>query len=81
MTALHVDTNYRRHGLGTLVLKAMMKKLADLDMYTFAVVALNNVVSIRMFDKIGCNGVDDYSYILGTNPLIEGDWIDLNIVS
>lgn len=76
LTAIQVDSQYRRRGLGTLVTETMTQKLSDLDMDTFALVTLDNIASRCMFEKIGFKIVD-FSYFLGTNPLAVNDSNDL----
>lgn len=72
---LHVQSAYKRRGVATLITKTMAKKLADLDMDTYAPVILDNVASRCLFEKIGFKIVD-YSHILRTHPLVASDWND-----
>lgn len=70
--ALQVDERHRRKGLGTLVAKAMVIKLAEMDQDTFALVNTTNTPSRTMFEKIGFE-VQDYCYWLRTFP---NTWTD-----
>lgn len=72
---VQVDSNYKQRGLGTLVTKAMTKKLSELDMDTYAVVGDENVASICVFKKIGFKAVES-CYYLSTYSLGAFDWID-----
>ncbi|XP_055685166.1 uncharacterized protein LOC129791164 [Lutzomyia longipalpis] len=65
--ALQVDKEYQRRGLGTLITKAMIRKLCDLRMDTFAFVNCDNAPSRRMFEKLGFIETD-YVYWLRTLP-------------
>lgn len=59
-----MDANYKRQGLGSTICRVMAKKLADLDMDSYACVNKNNVPSIKMFEKIGFRHVDDVHWIM-----------------
>ncbi|GAB0099331.1 glycine-N-acyltransferase-like protein 3 isoform X1 [Sergentomyia squamirostris] len=65
--ALQVDEQFKRRGLGTLVAKAMIRKLTDLRMDTFAFVNVDNAPSRRMFENLGFIQID-YVYWLRTLP-------------
>ncbi|GAB0099334.1 glycine-N-acyltransferase-like protein 3 isoform X1 [Sergentomyia squamirostris] len=65
--ALQVEQDCRRRGLGTLIAKAMIRKLTDLRMDTFAFVNVGNVPSRRMFENLGFIQID-YVYWLQTLP-------------
>lgn len=70
-----MDTEYLNRGLGSLVCKAMSKKLADLNMDTFALVGPSNTASVRMFEKLGFKRLED-SFWLRTDPTVPFQWSD-----
>lgn len=57
--ALQTAESHLRRGLGSLVTKAMIHKLADLDLDTFALVGDTNTVSQNMFEKIGFKKIEE----------------------
>lgn len=58
-----MDSNYKQRGLGTLLVKAMSKKLAELNMDIYASVTMENVASRCLFEKIGFKVVDCCYYL------------------
>lgn len=50
---LQVDDDHLRQGLGLLVCKALTKKLGEMGLDVCACVALDNVASVRLFERIG----------------------------
>lgn len=62
--ALQVDENQKRKGLGSLVCKAMAKKLSDIDADAFACVNKKNIPSMKMFEKLGFHHIDDVYWII-----------------
>jgi ribosomal protein S18 acetylase RimI-like enzyme len=73
--ALQVDENHFQRGFGTIVAKAMAKKLAESGKDTFALVGQQNIPSQKMFEKIGFKHVDD-AYWLRTLPTVDFHWTD-----
>lgn len=73
--ALQVDNNYHGKGFGTLVCKAVTKKIGELDQDVCACLVSSNKTSRRIFEKIGFNIVDKV-YWLRTTPLIPNEWYD-----
>lgn len=62
-----VDEKYLRHGLGSLVVKWMVKQLALQNLDSFGYVRPDNLASRRMMEKIGFNYIDD-SYWMIASP-------------
>lgn len=56
--ALQTAETHFRQGLGSLVTKAMIHKLADLNLDTFALVGIANTASQNMFEKIGFKKIE-----------------------
>lgn len=73
--ALQVDDKYFRLGYGSLVCKAMAKKLANMNMDTIAFTDTNNLSAQSMLKKIGFKIIDD-GYWLKTVPTIPFEWTD-----
>lgn len=74
--ALQVREKFKRRGIGSLLVMAMCKMLANSDLDTFALVGVDNVASRKMFSKLGFKYADD-AYWLRTYPLDEKfEWID-----
>lgn len=68
--ALQVREEFMRKGLGSLLVTAMCKILANYDMDTFALVGIQNKASQNMFLKLGFKHSDD-AYWLRTFPFDE----------
>lgn len=73
--AIHVDQNYMGKGYGTLVCRAIAKKLGEMGEDVFATVRPANVPSNKMFSKIGFKVVDMTCW-LRTIPTIPFEWND-----
>lgn len=67
--ALQVDEDYKRKGYGSLILKLMAIKLAEIDHDTLGCIVLKNVASHDMFKKNGFKVVDNV-YFMTTEPTI-----------
>lgn len=65
--ALQVRQKFFRKGLGSLVVTAMCKILANSEMDTFALVGTQNAASQNLFKKLGFNYADD-AFWLRTFP-------------
>ncbi|XP_059617251.1 uncharacterized protein LOC132262125 [Phlebotomus argentipes] len=65
--ALQVDEGYQRRGLGSLVARAMIRKLCDQGIETFAFVNVDNTASKRMFERLDFERTD-FIYWLRTLP-------------
>lgn len=77
--ALQVREEFKRKGLGSLVITAMCKILANYDMDTFALVGIQNLASQNMFKKLGFQHTDD-AYWLRTYPYDESfKWSDEDV--
>lgn len=68
--ALQVQESFKRRGIGSLVVTAMAKVLANKNMDTFALVGNTNESSKKMFEKLGFSR-NDNAYWLRTLPLKE----------
>jgi ribosomal protein S18 acetylase RimI-like enzyme len=77
MGALQVMTGFERRGLGSLVTRALSKKLAGIGRDTLALVFVDNKASIGMFEKLGFRRIDFafLSWVLPPGGNNE-DWID-----
>ncbi|XP_055712124.1 uncharacterized protein LOC129807107 [Phlebotomus papatasi] len=75
--ALQVDEEYQRRGLGSLVTKAMIRKLCDMGRDTFAFVNVDNTPSRGMLEKLGFIEIDSVYWLrtLPTDPTIP-PWTD-----
>jgi ribosomal protein S18 acetylase RimI-like enzyme len=75
--ALQVMDSYARRGLGSLVTRALAKKLAEIGRDTLALVDLDNNASIGMFEKLGFQKIG-FAYVSWVLPTGGGcqDWID-----
>lgn len=77
--ALQVRQKFVRRGIGSLLVVAMCKILANNDKDTFALVNHNNFVSQHMLRKLGLKHTDD-AYWLRTSPTDEKfEWCDEDI--
>lgn len=72
---MHVESNYRRLGLGKILAKSMAKKCAELGMDSMCPILVDNVVSRAMNERLGYK-VIDRCVALGTKTLPEIDWND-----
>jgi len=61
--ALHVKKEYKRQGLGSLLVRAMSKKFADQNEDTIAPVVVQNIPSRNMFEKIGFKEIDNIYWV------------------
>lgn len=52
-SCLQTHDNYRKHGFGSLVTKALAKKVAEMGHDSYAGIADENISSKRLFEKIG----------------------------
>lgn len=52
-SGLQTHENYRQHGFGSLVTKALAKKVAEMGHDSYAGIADKNISSKRLFEKIG----------------------------
>lgn len=66
--ALQVREKFARKGIGSIVVIAMCKILANYDMDTFALVGIQNTASQNLFLKLGFEHSDD-AYWLRTFPI------------
>lgn len=73
--AIQVDSKHRGKGYGTIVCRAVTKKLAELGEDAFACVSENNIQSNRMFSSAGFMVVDR-AYWLRTCPTVPFQWVD-----
>ena len=51
--ALQTHEDYRKHGLGSLVTKALAKWVAELGHDPYTTIFDDNIASQRLFEKIG----------------------------
>lgn len=73
---LQTAESHQRRGLGALVTKAMMKILADLEMDTFGLVGSHNISSVKLFERLGFEVIDECCW-LRTFPVDrEFSWSD-----
>lgn len=56
--AMQVDDGFRRKGYGTLILKAITRKIGELGEDVCACVLTDNLPSIRTFENVGFQVVD-----------------------
>ena len=56
--AIQVHPNYLHKGYGSLIVKAMIKKLASKDIDPFALVACDNTATQERFKKLGFKRID-----------------------
>ncbi|CAD7087511.1 unnamed protein product [Hermetia illucens] len=63
LAMLHVKDNFRRLGLGTYMVNAMSKKIADLGEHTCCTIKEGNEVSARIFESSGYERNDFMYYI------------------
>lgn len=70
-----LDTHMRR-GLGSLVLKALARKLAEMGLDSCACVGADNLASIGTFEKAGFVVIDDAYWMrnIATDPV---EWSDV----
>lgn len=62
--ALQVDANYLRRGFGSLITKALSKKIAiERDYDITAHIVFNNTNSLNMFQKLGFKEIDSNFWI------------------
>lgn len=73
--AVQVDENYLKRGLGTVVLKAITKQLAENGHDSSAAVSVDNVPSQALFKKAGFRKVDT-AFWLRTLPVVPFEWSD-----
>lgn len=71
MGVLHTNEQYRGQGLATAVVKSIFKQTAELGNDCFACVKRSNGASRAVFEKLGCEIVDEVHWIATTC-----DWID-----
>lgn len=72
---LQVKDTYRRRGIGSLIVKAMTKAIADSGDDVFASVYAINKASRNMFEKIGFKVVDTL-YWMTVEPSVPFEWND-----
>lgn len=53
LTALQVEEQHKRRGLAELLLKAMAQKIAEMGDDTSACIVLDNLPSLKLFEKVG----------------------------
>lgn len=73
--AIQVDSKHLGKGYGSIVCRAVTKRLAELGEDAFACVAEHNIRSNRMFSSAGFKVVDR-AHWLRTNPTIPFQWVD-----
>lgn len=61
---LYISDKHRSKGLGMLLFKAIGKSLGDNDEDTFAYVLKDNIISIKMMEKIGFVYSDDIRFVI-----------------
>lgn len=71
--ALQVDNQFLRRGYGVLILKAITRKIGELGEDVYSCVGLENLPSIRTFEKVGFKVVDS-TFWLRTKPTIPFTW-------
>lgn len=52
-SGLQTHDSYRQHGFGSLVTKALAKKVAEMGHDSYAGIADENISSRRLFEKVG----------------------------
>lgn len=52
-SGLQTHDNYRKHGFGSLVTKALAKKVAEMGHDSYAGIGDDNIPSQKLFEKIG----------------------------
>ena len=72
---MQTDASYLKQGFGTLVCKAISKKLGQMDMDVYACVLPANTPSILTFEKIGFKVVD-HCHWLQTFPTKPFELVD-----
>lgn len=75
MGAIQVDSQHLGKGYGTIICRAMTKKLGDLGEDAFACVGEHNTPSNRMFSSAGFK-VTDKAHWLRTRPTVPFQWTD-----
>lgn len=73
--AIQVDSKHLGKGYGSIVCRAITKKLAELGEDAFACVGEHNIQSNRMFSSTGFKVVDKACW-LRTLPTIPFHWVD-----
>lgn len=64
---LHTKEKYRGEGLATIVVKSIFKQIAELGNDVFACVKQSNAASRAVFEKVGCEIVDEVNWIATAN--------------
>lgn len=73
--AIQVDNQHMGKGYGSIVCRAITKKLAELGQDAFACVSDSNIPSNRMFSSAGYIVIDK-AYWLRTRPTVPFQWTD-----
>lgn len=74
MGTLHTEKLHQNRGLATFVVRSLFKQIAELGCGVTACVNKNNLVSRAIFEKIGCQIIDEIQWI--ATPC---DWSEENI--
>lgn len=64
---LQTDKNYLGHGYGSLVAKAISKKIAELNQDTYFAVSESNHACRSMFEKFGASSIGNIYCIVTEN--------------
>lgn len=72
---LHTNPNYRKRGLAAFVVVSIFKQIAESGIGVTACVNGINLASRAIFEKIGCQIIDEIHWI-ATTPC---DWTEENI--
>lgn len=73
--ALQVAEEFLGQGFGTLICKAITKKIGEMGEDVYACVGVENLPSIKTFERCGFK-VIDYAYWFRTYPTVPFVWSD-----
>lgn len=79
--ALQVREKFKRRGIGSILILAMCKILANSELDTFALVGKRNLESRNMFIKLGFKHIDDCFWLKTYSVDKTSQWSDDNVNS
>ena len=77
--ALQVREKFKRRGIGSILVLAMCKILANSELDTFALVGEKNLASRNMFNKLGFKHTDDCFWLKTYSIDKTFQWSDDNV--